>query len=193
MGSTENGDDLAEEIKNLEKFGFLDNVTGRFTFSACVTCGGPTLGHKGEDGACQAKTKMKKEEKDLVEEVLQREPGFEVALAKLDKRPGMKVCNLCNKVFPNRYDLESHMKFEEKKINFKSRLGLVDEESNEENSTNEYMKGLNNLLEKMVEKKQDPSLSYLSKPKPPPSWTSGDFERYKDQVQVWTENNKDNE
>ena len=72
------------------------------------------------------------------------------------------------------------MKYDEKKKNYKSRINVISAvDFNSSNDANEYRAGINQLLSKMVDKSEETKVSYLSKPKPPPSWVSESFERYK--------------
>ena len=45
----------------------------------------------------------------------------------------------------------------------------------------------------MVDKREHPNVTQLTKVRPPPLWTRETFECYKDQVQNWNSNNKDND
>ena len=58
------GDDLYNDIQNLEQFGELDKETGSFSFQYCDSCGGPQLGHITEKDECNIKPKMKKAKKE---------------------------------------------------------------------------------------------------------------------------------
>ena len=83
------------------------------------------------------------------------------------------------------------MRYDEKKKDFKSRVNILENYS-KESTNNEYLAGLNSILAKMVEQKED-NVTHLSKPKPPPSRVSESFSRYKEQVLLWSSHNKDNE
>ena len=183
---------MKQDFQDLGNYGRVDLESGGFIFDSCDICNGPKLGHIVAPGdECKIKPKMKKDTIDWIEEILMSEPEFEIALAKLDKRPGLVTCNLCNKVFENRYALESHMRFDEMKKNFKSQINILQVAG--ASSKDEYMCNLNSLLEKMVDRQTTPNVTQISKPKPPPLWAGESYERYKEQVIAWTESNKDPE
>ena len=169
------GYELGLDMEKLGDFGTIDNETGQFIFRPCDCCGGPKFGHLSDE--CNVKPKMKKDTKEMIENLMENEPSFSVSLAKADKRPGLSVCNLCRKQFGNRYDLEVHMRFDEKKTYFRSHTNiLASSDKSNDGSSNEYMKGLNEILERMIEKKDSPNVTQNTKARPPPSWTKKTFE-----------------
>ena len=129
--------------------------------------------------------KLKREAREWIEDTLECEPGFEIALAKIDKRPGLTICNLCSKSFNNRYDLEVHMRYDEKKKHFKSQTNILTVSSaTEEEKHSEYMTSLTNILHKLVDanERPAPNVTQITKARSPPAWSNESFESYKEQL-----------
>ena len=47
------GTELDDDVRNLGKFGHINNRTGKYSFTRCGKCLGPILGHKVEEAACK--------------------------------------------------------------------------------------------------------------------------------------------
>ena len=83
------------------------------------------------------------------------------------------------------------MRFDEMKKNFRSQISIVQPKVDPANV--DYIQNLNVLLEKLVEKEAAPvpTVTQISKAKPPPLWAGESFERFKEQVIAWERSNKD--
>ena len=47
------GEELDDEVKQIGRFGHVNNRSGEFVFTYCKTCKGPMLGHKKKEAECE--------------------------------------------------------------------------------------------------------------------------------------------
>ena len=103
-----NSKELEDDIRQIEKFGHVNNRSGKFMFLRCGKCTGPTLGHKVEEAACKDVLDGDLAD-DICEEIMKNEL-FEVMLASIDTRQVATKCSECEETFPTRMNLENHQK-----------------------------------------------------------------------------------
>ena len=99
---------LSRQMDDLEQFGQIDPITGKFSFTMCDKCKGPLLGHI----KCINQTKTLHWNEEQIEKLktfLTSQPFFVGQLATLDTRLTVTTCNPCNRRYANRQALTNHM------------------------------------------------------------------------------------
>ena len=108
---------------------------------------------------------------------------FECFKAGIDMRPKEIECKECGKRFVNRLQREDHDRLvHEGKANVRKAQDMEDYAKIFGGAMKEVM--INNNEKKVT-------TTQITKAKPPPIWISGDFERFKEEIEAWDQNNTD--
>ena len=189
-------EELSNKYKNgneldAEKFGHVNNRTGKFMFSRCGKCTGPTLGHKVKEADCEDEIDGDLAEA-ICEEIMKNEM-FEVMLASFDTRQAAIKCPECEMTFSTRLKMENHQKknHEEKT----SKDIREKQESNKDSLLEGMMKAQEKTfeaIEGLANNSRNGRSTQITKAKPPPIWVGQSFERYQKVVKSWDKSNQDN-
>ena len=186
---------IDDDIVNLKDFGHISAMTGMYVFNICKNCRGPMIGHEKTEAECKEKEMDYKLSGKLQDEVLKHDL-FECFKAGIDTRTKEIECNECGNKFLNRLQRENHDRLMHNGKNTEKKAIEMDEMAKIIASTSagmmkDVLTDIGDILKDNKEMKV--VTTQITKAKPPPIWIGGDYERFRDEVEAWDENNADSE
>ena len=180
-------DNIDADIANLKDFGYVSKMNGDFAFNGCKNCGGPMLGHKKMEAECK-EPRMSYDLCAKLQDVVRGHDMFESFKAGIDMREKEIQCKECKQRFVNRLQRENHDRIMHNGKSIEKKTIEFDEMAKVFASTSAGM--MKEVLTDLNKEKKIVT-TQITKAKPPPVWIGGDFERYRDEVKAWDENNAD--